>query len=41
MNPEYIALLWTDPRGNIMSGIGLGLQLIGVAVMAKMVKFEI
>lgn len=41
MNPEYVELLWTDPRGNIMSGIGLGLQLIGVAVMAKMVKFEI
>ncbi len=41
MNPEYIATLFTDLRGRMMLGIGVGVQLVGVAVMAKMVRFEI
>jgi tight adherence protein B len=41
VNPEYISTLFTDPRGWVMIGIGLTSLLIGLGVMAKMIKFEI
>lgn len=41
MNPRYVTPLFTDPRGMLMTGVGLFTMLIGVLVMAKMVKFEI
>jgi Flp pilus assembly protein TadB len=34
-------VLFTDPRGWVMIGVGLTSLLIGLAVMAKMIKFEI
>jgi Flp pilus assembly protein TadB len=33
--------LFTDRRGLMMVGVGLTSMLIGVLVMAKMVRFEI
>ena len=41
MNSGYISTLWTDPRGVILIVIGLGFLVSGVAVMVKMVRFEI
>ncbi len=41
LNPGYETELLTDPRGRMMLGAGLGSMMLGVAVMAKMVKFEI
>lgn len=41
VNPEYIVKLFTDPRGWVMLGFAVGSMLMGVAVMAKMVRFEI
>lgn len=41
INPGYIDSLFTDPRGWMMIGMGLTSLLIGIAVMAKMIKFEI
>jgi tight adherence protein B len=41
VNPRYMDVLFTDPRGWVMIGIGLTSLLIGLAVMAKMIKFEI
>jgi tight adherence protein B len=41
MNRGYVMLLFNDARGMIMIGIGLFMMLLGVMVMAKMVKFEI
>lgn len=41
VNPGYMSVLFTDPRGWVMIGVGLTSLLIGLAVMAKMVKFEI
>ena len=41
MNPDYILTLFTDPRGMMLVGSGLGTIFIGALVMAKMVKFEI
>ncbi|MCZ6466525.1 MAG: pilus assembly protein TadB, partial [Alphaproteobacteria bacterium] len=41
LNPGYEMDLFTDPRGRMMLGAGLVTMLMGIAVMAKMVKFEI
>lgn len=41
LNPQYVTQLFADHRGNIMLGVGLGWLLIGIAIMAKMVRFEI
>lgn len=41
MNPAYVMLLFTDPRGIIIIGIGLTMMVFGALVMAKMVRFEI
>lgn len=41
INPDYIAKLFTDPRGWLMLAAGACSMLLGVAVMAKMVRFEI
>ncbi|TVR78782.1 MAG: pilus assembly protein TadB [Rhodospirillales bacterium] len=41
MNPTYAGELINDPRGVVMLAAGLGSMGIGVAVMAKMVRFQI
>jgi tight adherence protein B len=41
LNEGYIMTLFRDPRGVMMVVVGLTSMLLGVAVMAKMVKFEI
>ena len=39
--PSYIGGLFEDPRGQFMIGVGLLMICAGVAVMYRMVKFEI
>ena len=41
LNPEYEMELFTDPRGQVMLGFGVGIMSVGIAIMSKMVKFEI
>jgi tight adherence protein B len=41
VNPGYMNVLFTDPRGWMMIGVGLTSLLIGLAVMAKMIRFDI
>ena len=41
INPDYVTLLLTDIRGMAMTAAGLLMVALGVAVMAKMVRFEI
>jgi tight adherence protein B len=41
INPTYVGTLFTDPRGMVLVGFGFLCLTIGVAVMAKMVRFEI
>jgi tight adherence protein B len=41
INPRYMSTLFVDPRGWIMIGIGLTSLLVGLFIMAKMVRFEI
>jgi tight adherence protein B len=41
MNPDYEMVLFNDPRGQMMLGVGLGVMSTGILVMNKMVRFEI
>ena len=41
INPGYVGKLFHDPRGLVMIGGGLVSLIIGILVMAKMVRFEI
>jgi tight adherence protein B len=41
VNPEYIMLLFIDPRGWLLLGAGLTSMTLGLGVMARMVRFEI
>jgi tight adherence protein B len=41
MNPGYASQLFTDSRGVLMVVAGLTSIGVGVAVMAKMIRFEI
>lgn len=41
VNPRYMSALFVDPRGWIMIAVGLTSLLIGIFIMAKMVRFEI
>ncbi|MBT5050325.1 MAG: type II secretion system F family protein [Rhodospirillaceae bacterium] len=41
LNKPYVMTLFYDPRGLLMLGFGITCLLVGIIVMAKMVKFEI
>ena len=41
VNNEYVMQLFDDPRGVVMVAAGLFWLSLGVAVMVKMVRFEI
>ncbi len=40
-SPKYISLLWTTTHGRLIAGVALGWMAIGVAMMKKMVSFDI
>ena len=40
-SPTYIAPMFSDVRGLIMTGIAVGMLLLGVAIMVRMGQFEI
>ena len=41
LNPGYEMQLFTDPRGQVMLGFGVGIMSVGIFIMSKMVKFDI
>jgi tight adherence protein B len=41
MNPDYMTILFVDPRGNLVLGAAIGSLLIGVFTMIKMGKLDI
>ncbi len=41
VNDGYVSQLFTDPRGHVLVAMGLTSQAIGIAVMARMIRFEI
>jgi tight adherence protein B len=40
-SPTYIRTLFTDPRGVMLTGVAIGMLVIGIGTMIKMAKFEI
>jgi tight adherence protein B len=40
-SPNYIRILFTDPRGLMLTGLALGMLGLGIGIMIKMAKFEI
>lgn len=41
INPDYAALLYSDPRGQVLLGGGIASMLTAAVIMAKMIRFEI
>ena len=41
MNPEYMSILWKDPRGHILIGIALFMQVTGMLVVRKILDIKI
>ncbi len=41
LNPDYESTLFVDPRGRMMLAAGLAMMALGIAVMRKMVRFEV
>ncbi len=41
INQPYIMKFFIDPRGWLLLAVGIGSLLLGVGIMAKMVRFEI
>ncbi len=41
INPDYMSILFDDPRGNVVLGAAVGSLALGVGIMIKMGKLEI
>jgi tight adherence protein B len=41
LNPEYMSVLWSDPRGHYLIAAALTLQLLGMAIIRKILKIKI
>jgi len=41
INPAYIRLLWTEPIGLMMLGMGLGSQLLGMVVISRIIRIDV
>ena len=41
MNPEYMSVLWTDPRGHVLIAVALGMQLTGMLIVRKILNIKI
>jgi tight adherence protein B len=41
VNPDYVSVLFTEVKGRVLLGIGIGWMSMGWAVMLKMIHFEL
>lgn len=41
MNPDYMAVLWKDPRGHYLIATAMGLQIIGMLIVRKILNIKI
>ena len=41
MNPDYMAILWTDHRGHYLIATALGLQVVGMLIVRKILRIKI
>lgn len=40
-SPQYILLMFEDPRGIILCGIAIGMLITGISIMVKLARFDI
>ncbi len=41
LNPSYMSILFTDPIGKILIGVGISMQLVGFLWIRKIINIEI
>jgi len=41
LNPEYMSILWRDPRGHILIAVALMMQITGMLIVRKILKIKI
>lgn len=41
MNPEYMSVLWSDPRGHKLIYVALGMQITGMLIIRKILNIKI
>ena len=41
MNPEYMSVLWSDPRGHNLLFVAVALQITGMLVIRKILRIKI
>src|SRR6476661_1571799 len=41
MNPEYMSILWKDPRGHYLIAVALFMQITGMLIVRKILKIKI
>jgi tight adherence protein B len=41
MNPEYMSILWKDPRGHVLIAVALFMQLTGMLIVRKILNIKI
>ncbi|MCA1630715.1 MAG: type II secretion system F family protein [Acidobacteria bacterium] len=41
MNPDYMSILWKDPRGHNLIAIAMTLQIVGMLVIRKILRIKI
>ena len=41
VNPSYMSILFTDPIGKILVGVGISMQLVGFLWIRKIINIEI
>ncbi|HLM54689.1 MAG TPA: type II secretion system F family protein [Pyrinomonadaceae bacterium] len=41
MNPDYMSVLWTDPRGHYLIFAASGMQLTGMLIIRKILKIKV
>jgi len=41
MNPEYMSILWKDPRGHVLIAVALVMQVTGMLIVRKILRIKI
>ena len=41
VNPEFMAVLWTDPMGHRMVGVALFMMLFGIMWMRSIIRIRV
>jgi tight adherence protein B len=41
MNPDYMSVLWKDPRGHYLIAVALAMQVTGMLIVRKILKIKI